>query len=137
MNRAASGLIIIAHTKKTARTFSELFKTRHITKQYQATVEGVVDDMTLPHIITSEINDKQAVSNITAIEQSDNDTALITIEIETGRKHQIRKHLSELGHPIVGDRLYGSGKSEDNLRLISNYLKFNCPITGEVREYSL
>ena len=62
---------------------------------------------------------------------------IVCFFFETGRKHQIRKHLSELGYPIVGDRLYGSGKSEENLQLQSNYLKFNCPLTDKTQEYSL
>ena len=137
LDRAANGLIIIAHTKKTSRAFAELFQTRHIKKQYQATVEGVIDDITLPYTITSEVEKKPAISIITAVEQLKDSKTLVTVEIETGRKHQIRIHLSELGYPIVGDRLYGSGLSDENLQLRSNYLQFNCPITHEVREYSL
>ena len=137
LDRAANGLIIIAHTKKTAKAFTELFQTRDIKKQYQATVEGVIDDLTLPYKINSKIDGKQAVSIITAMKKTGTNKTLVTIEIETGRKHQIRKHLSELGYPIVGDRLYSSKLLEENLQLQSNYLRFNCPITNEVREYSL
>lgn len=137
LDRAASGLIIIAHTKKTAKAFSNLFNSRDITKRYQAVSEGTINDIELPHTINSKIDDKQAISTITSIEKTTSNTTNITVEIETGRKHQIRKHLAELGHPIVGDRLYGSEKSDKNLQLKSCYLKFNCPTTNVVREYSL
>ena len=74
------------------------------------------------------------------------------IKIETGRKHQIRKHLSELGHPIIGDRLYGSEghasgqhgsmqhdteQQRENLQLQAKVLKFICPITKQPRTYTL
>lgn len=136
LDRAASGLIIIAHTKKMAAAFSNLFKTREIVKQYKARVEGALDQLTLPYSIMTDIDDKPALSKIIAAEQHGNET-LLTIEIETGRKHQIRKHLSALGYPIVGDRLYGTGRSDKNLQLQSYYLKFNCPLTDTVREYAL
>ena len=137
LDRAASGLIILAHSKKMAAAFSELFKNRQIQKQYKAIVEGNPGQLPLPHIIANDIDEKPAISKIIATNPLDNNKTLVTIEIETGRKHQIRKHLSASGYPIVGDRLYGSGQSKDNLQLQSTYLKFNCPLTNTVREYSL
>lgn len=136
LDRAASGLIILAHSKKMAKVFSELFKKRKIQKRYEATVEGEINDIDLPYTISSNIDNKPAVSKIIKL-QKQNGNTIVTIEIETGRKHQIRKHLSGLDHPIVGDRLYGSGQSEDNLKLQAVYLKFICPVTNELREYSL
>jgi tRNA pseudouridine32 synthase/23S rRNA pseudouridine746 synthase len=136
LDRAANGLIIIAHSKKMAKHFSDLFSNRQIEKRYRATVEGRLKQLKLPHQIIKEIDGKPAISKILSIKQNDN-TALISVEIETGRKHQIRKHLSELEHPIVGDRLYGSGLSDENLQLQSYYLKFDCPITKIGKEYSL
>ncbi|MCK4833947.1 MAG: RNA pseudouridine synthase [Gammaproteobacteria bacterium] len=136
LDRAANGLMILAHSKKMATTFSELFKNRKIQKQYRATVEGTMDKLVLPYSITSDIDNKPAHSKIISLDRHDNTTTVI-IEIETGRKHQIRKHLSGLGHPIVGDRLYGTGASDKDLQLQSCYLKFICPLTATVREYSL
>lgn len=136
LDRAANGLMILAHSKKMAANFSELFKNRKIQKQYKATVEGTLDDLILPYTITSDIDNKPAQSKIISSDRNKN-TSTVTIEIETGRKHQIRKHLSELGHPVVGDRLYGSGKSAEDLQLQSYYLKFICPVKDTVREYSL
>ena len=137
LDRAASGLIILAHSKKMATAFSALFKNRQIQKQYKAIVEGNPGQLTLPYTISNNIDEKPAISKIIAIEPLDNNKTLVTIEIETGRKHQIRKHLSASGYPIVGDRLYGSGQSKENLQLQSCYLKFNCPLANTVREYSL
>jgi len=142
LDRAANGLIIIAHTKKTSKAFADLFQKRQIKKQYLATVEGIIDDIALPYTISSKIDDKLAISIITSVKQLKDKKTLVTIEIETGRKHQIRKHLSEFGYPVIGDRLYGprlsdNKLSDNNLQLQSNYLQFNCPITNEMREYSL
>jgi tRNA pseudouridine32 synthase/23S rRNA pseudouridine746 synthase len=141
LDRAATGLMIITHSKKMATTFSELFKNRQIQKRYQAIVEGRLEIDTLPYTIDEEIDDKPAISKIVAINTLENNRSSINIEIETGRKHQIRKHLAGLGHPIVGDRLYGPAKAGiihgEDLQLRSTYLKFNCPVTGEVHEYIL
>jgi len=134
LDRAASGLMILAHTKKMAQAFSEMFKHRKIQKQYRATVTGKLDGLDLPYRIETIIDDKPAISKIITLQQQGDDTT-VSIEIETGRKHQIRRQLSDMGYPIVGDRLYGSKTSEHNLKLQAVYLKFVCPITGQVREY--
>ncbi len=136
LDRAANGLIIIAHSKKTATAFLSLFKSRNIQKQYSATVEGQFNDIELPLVMSNDIDNKPALSKIIAFENRDHNSVVI-VEIETGRKHQIRKHLAEQGHPIVGDRLYGSGQSTENLKLQACYLKFVCPISNEIKEYSL
>jgi tRNA pseudouridine32 synthase/23S rRNA pseudouridine746 synthase len=140
LDRAANGLMILAHSKKMAKIFSDLFKNRAIQKRYKATVTGHLDELKLPYTIDSEIDNKPAVSRIISVEQL-SETALISIEIETGRKHQVRKHLSEAGFPIVGDRLYGNAsgheQTNENLQLQSYYLKFECPVTNTIKEYSL
>lgn len=137
LDRAASGLIILAHTKKAATAFSRLFESRDIQKHYTASVEGDLTALTLPLTISDEIDNKAALSRIIAVKKINENSTDIIIEIETGRKHQIRKHLSASGFPIIGDRLYGSGQSSEDLKLQSSYLKFNCPLTGAVKEYSL
>jgi tRNA pseudouridine32 synthase/23S rRNA pseudouridine746 synthase len=136
LDRAANGLMIIAHSKRMAAHFSGLFRTRNIQKRYRTTVEGRLDNLTLPYSITQDIDDKPAHSKIISADAHEDRTDLI-VEIETGRKHQIRKHLSQLGHPVVGDRLYGTKNSDMNLQLQSYYLKFTCPITNTIKEYSL
>ena len=52
------------------------------------------------------------------------------VTIETGRNHQIRRHLAEAGYPVVGDRLYG-GDSANELQLLAAELAFDCPESGE------
>jgi len=137
LDRAANGLIILAHSKKMAAIFSDLFKIRQIQKQYKTIVEGEPGHLTLPYKIANDIDGKPAISTIISVKPVFDDRSMITIEIETGRKHQIRKHLSEIDHPIIGDRLYGTGKTKENLQLQSNYLQFICPVTGKIKKYSL
>ncbi len=136
LDRAANGLMILAHSKKMAAHFSRLFKNHHIQKRYSASVEGRLDNLALPYSITQDIDNKAAHSKIIFLEPHEDSTNLV-IEIETGRKHQIRKHLAGLGHPVIGDRLYGSKKSDKDLQLQSCYLKFVCPLTDAIKEYSL
>jgi len=137
LDRAASGLIILAHSKKTATAFSTLFQQRRMQKQYTAIVTGELTQIELPKTITQSIDDKPAITKIISATSDAANQSTITIEIETGRKHQIRKHLAALGHPIIGDRLYGKPPFEKDLQLQATLLKFHCPITGEVKQYSL
>jgi tRNA pseudouridine32 synthase/23S rRNA pseudouridine746 synthase len=137
LDRAASGLIILAHSKKMAAIFANLFETRQIQKQYKAIVDGSLDHLLLPYTITDQIDNRPAVSKIISARALENNKTILTIEIETGRKHQIRKHLAGLNYPIVGDRFYNPKQSAENLQLQACYLKFVCPVTRSIREYSL
>jgi tRNA pseudouridine32 synthase/23S rRNA pseudouridine746 synthase len=138
LDRAANGLIILAHNKKTARAFLEMFKQRAITKQYRATVEGDASTFTLPYTINEPLDQKPSKSIIisTDFNEVEKTTSLI-IEIETGRRHQIRRHLSSIGHPIVGDRMYGANDIVNNLQLSSVLLGFDSPIDKKRRSYTL
>ena len=64
----------------------------------------------------------------------------LDVEIETGRKHQIRRHLSGVGFPVVGDRLYGSQQNnpkQPDLQLRAVTLAFTCPLTKQARRYTV
>ena len=142
LDRAASGLIILAHKKKVASQFSKMFEQRAIEKYYRVVVEGDFssvlkgDEKVLT--IKELIDEKGAVSHCELLSfDPDENTSLLHVQIETGRKHQIRKHLSGMGFPVVGDRLYGSGKYSENLQLMATSLSFKCPVTGEQKSFSL
>lgn len=137
LDRAATGLIIIAHAKKVAAYFSKLFERREIIKRYHAIVHGEFPDA---QIFDKEIEGKQAISRGKKLDYfASVNQSLIEVSIETGRKHQIRRHLSEAGFPIVGDRLYGNvdGNTGANLALMSCYLSFVSPEDMLKKTYEL
>jgi tRNA pseudouridine32 synthase/23S rRNA pseudouridine746 synthase len=142
LDRAASGLIILAHTKQMAAQFSQLFQQRDIEKHYHVTVKGDFSKC-LPaesklKTLSAEIDGKKAISHVRVLKyNSETKESQLEVQIETGRKHQIRIHLSELSFPVVGDRLYGSVNIEKDLQLKAVSLKFISPIDGSLKSYSL
>ncbi len=138
LDKAANGLIIIAHTKKIAASFSKMFEQHEVHKIYSAVVEGVVDNVDLPYEIKNTLDDKVAISEIISLRvNAETQCTMLDIKIKTGRKHQIRRHLSGLGYPIVGDRLYGAKNIEADLQLSSVKLAFICPVTKRQKKYHL
>lgn len=138
LDRAANGLIILAHKKNVAVQFSKMFETRQIFKKYRACVEGLMPVHELPFEVNSLIDGKSAISEIVSINLNrDEQTTSVEIVIKTGRKHQIRRQLSGLGFPIVGDRLYGARDISKDLQLSSIQLSFKCPLSGENKSYEL
>jgi len=137
LDRAATGLMIIAHQKKTAACFAGLFERRQVDKHYQAIVHGCFPDR---KTISLPVNNKPATSHVKCLGYDAGlDRSLLEVSIETGRKHQIRRHLSESGFPIVGDRLYGeaTGPGEKDLCLASCFLSFPSPPGGVLKTYHL
>ena len=122
----AMGLIILAHDSKSAAKLSALFQARDMRKLYQAWVVGDCDIPATGLTLDGELDGKVAITNIKKVRVDDNKT-LLDIHIETGRKHQIRRHLAIFGHAIVGDKLYGT-KSPVRLQLLAYRLEFVCPI---------
>ena len=139
LDRAASGLILVAHSRRMAAALSRLFREREIEKRYRAVVSGDFSEQPDPVRVESPIDDKDAVSQFSMVEVTDDRScSMIDIQIETGRKHQIRRHLAELGYPIIGDRLYGSGKKEVlDLQLTAYLLAFRCPVADKRVEFRL
>lgn len=142
LDRATCGLMLLAHSKKMASKLSKLFESHAINKSYRAWVWGKLNSK--QQTISTPIDNKEAVSHITQLDyhQTTNAT-LIEIKIETGRKHQIRKHLSGIQHPIIGDRLYGRDDldarfaSRPDLQLTAFRLEFLCPETNQNKTYQL
>jgi tRNA pseudouridine32 synthase/23S rRNA pseudouridine746 synthase len=139
LDRATSGLILLAHSKKMAAILSAMFAERAIEKKYQAIVAGDCRAWRQGKTLNGNVNGKKAVSHVSFIAfNKAKQQSLVSVAIETGRKHQIRQHLSASGHPIIADRLYGGGDgSELDLQLIAYRLAFTCPINGELKQYQL
>jgi 23S rRNA-/tRNA-specific pseudouridylate synthase len=139
LDRAASGLILIAHTRSMAAALAELFARRAVEKRYLALVAGDFSVQPNPLRIEKPVDEKEAVSEFSLQQVSANGgRSLVDVCIETGRKHQIRRHLAELGHPVLGDRLYGAGEEDGvDLQLTAYLLAFHCPVNDEPVVYKL
>jgi tRNA pseudouridine32 synthase/23S rRNA pseudouridine746 synthase len=139
LDRAANGLILVAHSKSMAATLSKIFQSRKVEKRYLAYVAGDLSDQVNPLRVDQPIDGRNAVSEISFEEVSaDKSQSLVEVRIETGRKHQIRRHLADIGHPVIGDRLYGTGEMDGvDLQLTAYLLAFRCPVTDKKVEYRI
>ncbi len=134
LDRAAQGLMLLAHSKRAAAALSKLFQQRQIHKVYHAVVHGLFDQQ--PLTITTPIDDKPAHSEVTLLgQQPEQNRSVVAVSIQSGRKHQIRRHLSKAGYPIVGDRLYGSGEDVEDLMLCSCEIAFTSPFDGTPQQF--
>lgn len=145
LDKDTSGLLIIAKNDNSHIKMSEQIKNREVTKIYIALVRGVIteNEATINMPIARSTKDrkkmavckngKSAVTHFKVLKRYDKYT-LLQIKIDTGRTHQIRVHMAEIGHPIVGDLVYSNGKNDfgvEGQMLHSKILEFKHPITGK------
>ena len=145
LDKDTSGIIVVAKNDKAHINLSEQIKEHRVKKTYIALVRGIVkeNEATINMPIGRSEKDrkkmavtkkgKEAITHFRVLERYDKYT-LLQVNIETGRTHQIRVHLSQIGYPIVGDEVYSNGKNEWNIKgqcLHAKSLEFTHPITGE------
>ncbi len=118
LDKNTSGLLLVARTVQAAGIFSEMFKNRQIKKKYLALVEGHPDakgsitfsigrDLVHRHKMThTNPHGRSAETHFETMQYFENQ-ALLLVTIITGRTHQIRVHMTAIGHPVVGDATYG------------------------------
>ena len=151
LDKDTSGLILIAKNDAAHALLSEQFKARTMEMHYRAIAhgsfskdEGMIDAPIGRHPIDRKKmainykNGKDAVTHYKVLERFGNAT-YIECRLETGRTHQIRVHMTSLGHPLLGDEIYGSGKNPYHLQgqtLHAMVLGFVHPRTGEYMEFS-
>ena len=145
LDKNTSGAIIIAKNDKAHINLSEQLKNHEIKKTYIALVRGIVKEnnatINMPigrskkdrKKMDVDKNGKEAITHFKVLKRY-KDCTLLEINIETGRTHQIRVHLSHIGYPIIGDEVYSNGKNKWNIVgqcLHAKSLDFMHPITGK------
>ncbi len=138
LDKAASGLLVIAHTASATKQLSQSFAERKIDKQYECIVDGLFNDP-VPKTIELDVEKKAATTVVLEAKPNEtSDRTWLKVRIVTGRKHQIRAHLSALDLPIVGDRLFNANcKDEEDLQLRAVQLAFECPFTQEPKLFTV
>lgn len=146
LDAPVTGLILLAKTSKAAARLSEAFRTRAVGKRYLAVVEGPVDPPcgVLENFLRHDERHRKVHATHERAEGAQfarlsyqviarrGGWELLEVQPETGRKHQIRVQLAKAGHPIVGDRKYGSGvEFGPGIALHSHALEFQHPVRHE------
>jgi 23S rRNA pseudouridine1911/1915/1917 synthase len=149
LDKDTSGLLIVAKNDQSHKKLAQQFKNRSVEKYYYALVEGNLayekgkidapigrDPNDRKKMAVRKHHSKNAVSRFKIIEEFKNYT-LVEVKIETGRTHQIRVHFSYLGHPVVGDKKYGSKNQLGAKRqlLHARKLIISHPETGKRLEF--
>ena len=145
LDKDTSGLLIVAKNDLAHINMSNQIKDRKVKKIYIALVKGNINEneATINMPIGRSTKDrkkmavrkdgKEAITHFKVLKRYKNYT-LLEVKIDTGRTHQIRVHMAEIGHPVVGDMVYSKGKNEfgvEGQMLHSKSLDFKHPITGK------
>ncbi len=139
LDREASGLLLLAHSKNAAAKLSQLFQNNQIVKTYQIEVRGNLAQNMPKGRIELPLDNKKAVTEFeVAAYLPEKNISLVNVVILTGRTHQIRRHFEMIGFPVMGDPKYGlKNKNTDGMKLIAKSLKFTCPFTSEEMFFDL
>ncbi len=151
IDKNTSGLLVVAKSDRAHFSLSEQIKEHCMTREYRAVIyghlkelEGAVDApigrsaVDRKRMCVTDKNSKHAVTHYTVLEEY-RDFSYISCKLETGRTHQIRVHMSYIGHPLAGDDVYGPKKvitELDGQCLHAMRLGFLHPVSGENMEFS-
>lgn len=152
LDRDTSGLLIVAKNAQAQAALIEQMQQQRVIKRYLALVEGVValdqgsidapigrDPRHRQQMAITVVGSREARTHFRVQERFARHTLLL-LQLETGRTHQIRVHLKAIGHPVVGDPTYGSGRVTRGIDLQRQFLhayqlSFTHPITGQPLEF--
>jgi tRNA pseudouridine32 synthase/23S rRNA pseudouridine746 synthase len=146
LDMATSGLLVLARGAAMQRELSRLFRERQVDKRYLAEVEGCLaadaGEIDLPLICDWPNRPRQKVDHdigkhsltryVALSRDPSGQSSRVALAPVTGRSHQLRVHMAALGHPILGDDLYGSAVGQQTPRLLlhATDLAFTHPATG-------
>ena len=167
LDKPTSGLMVLALHKESARVLAHSFANRVIYKEYTAIVRGYAQSQVIDYAL-KEMYDKMtdnqsvllkeaqsAVTQVVLLGQAEIDHpvgrynsarfSLVKLIPETGRKHQLRRHMAHVSHPIIGDTTHGDGKQNQfarehlhlhRLALVATTLGVPHPVSGELLTFS-
>ncbi len=152
LDRKTSGVLLFAKDEETNRAMQTQFMEQRVSKEYLAIVRGWTDDAgTIDYALTTDSGKTQdAITHYTTLQRSEINLpngkfstarfSLVELKPETGRMHQLRKHLAHIFHPIIGDRPHGCNKQNKlflehfamiEMMLHAEKLQFKHPVTGD------
>ncbi|MGX9340681.1 RluA family pseudouridine synthase [Mycoplasma sp. 128] len=152
LDKDTSGLLLVAKDNETHRFLAKQLKDHKINRRYLAIVDGIIENkitnIDLPigrdpknrqKMAVTKTNSKEAQTKVTVLDYvkiKDKDKTLIECELKTGRTHQIRVHLSYIGHPVYGDPVYGKDVDDFKQRLHAYKISFTHP-NGNYMEFEI
>lgn len=148
LDRPTGGIMVFSKTSKCASRLSEQIRTNQMKKEYHAVITGILKDKEgkledyllkdeKTNIVTVNKNGKYSSLTYKVIKEVNN-YSLVSINLETGRSHQIRVQFSSRGYPLYGDHKYNKNvKDNETLALYATSLSFYHPITKELLTFNL
>lgn len=154
LDKETSGLMMVAKSEQAHNNLSQQIKERKIVKKYLTLVHGILKDeqgyIEAPIGRSLKHGNKMAITNIGSREARTDfkvviylkDFTLLLVRLHTGRTHQIRVHLNYLGHPVVGDNIYGLKEKNNPLVIIgrqalhSHFLQFRHPVNSQILSFT-
>lgn len=150
LDKDTSGLMVVAKDESTLELLSQMIKEKKVKRHYLALVEGLINHETgtidapigrdinnRKKMSVTDTNSKNAVTHFKVLKRYSNNT-LVECILETGRTHQIRVHMSYIGHPVVNDPLYNNKKSDEFGQMLhSKSIEFIHPITNKSISYEV
>jgi 23S rRNA pseudouridine1911/1915/1917 synthase len=154
LDKDTSGVMVVAKSNRAQMSLADQWQDRRVIKHYIALVSGVIEEDTATidapigrnpvnrQQMTTTKSGRDAVTHFTVLERF-GDATLLDVRIETGRTHQIRVHLAFIGHPVIGDGVYGnkvSARIGDELGISRQFLhasalSFRMPSSEETRTF--
>lgn len=154
IDKDTSGLLVVAKNDKAHKVLADKFKEHDITREYICLVKGIIqkDNITInlpigrsdkdrKKMAVTKKNSRNAITHIKVLKRfKKSGYTLVSAKLETGRTHQIRVHMSYIGHPIVGDDVYSKGTNEFGITgqmLHAKELGFIHPVKDKYMEWEI